>query len=93
MRGDEFDTESISFENKYGLNTKREGTVLQLLDPNMIEIFRNNDIPGVEFGDQSLALYIPYCTIKMRDLEKYLLVVIKIAEQVDRNFPLGKYEN
>ncbi len=88
---DRMDVESNSFEKRYDLNVKREGAVLQLLDPGMIDILNNAHIAGVEFGDSSVVLYLTLLN-KLSDFDLMVDWGLKIAHQVDHNFPLGKYE-
>ncbi len=88
---DTMDVESGSFENRYDLNVKREGAVLQLLDPVMIESLDKSHISGIEFGDSSVVLYLTVIN-NIGDFDWMVEWGLKIAHQVDHNFPLGKYE-
>ncbi|MFH0805012.1 MAG: hypothetical protein V1916_02340 [Patescibacteria group bacterium] len=89
---DKLDTESVAFEKLYDVDVVREGKVLQLLDPVMMELILHSGISAIEFSDSSIILFHTIFPPTKEDLDKYLDCGIKIAEQVDRNFPLGKYE-
>lgn len=86
---DTLDTESRSFEKLYDINVRREGTALQLLDPVMMELIEHSDISALEFSDSSVALYHTLLPAKQEKLNSYAHWGMKIAEQVDRNFPLN----
>ncbi|XOU94632.1 MAG: hypothetical protein ACNFW9_01050 [Candidatus Kerfeldbacteria bacterium] len=89
---DEIDTESNSFERLYHIDVKNGQGTLQLLDPVMIEIITSSKIVAYEFSDRSVALFYTMHSISRDKIDQMLNVGIKVAEQVDRNFPLGKYE-
>ncbi len=90
---DRLDIESNKFEKIYNLDVSRKGSVLQLLDPVMLQLILDSDFPAFEFSDSSVILYsLKIYDLKYEKLDKYLDNGIKIAEQVDRNFPMGKYE-
>ncbi len=90
---DTLDTESISFEKMYDLNVPRVGSVLQLLDPVMMELIIQSGISAIEFSDSSIVLIHTIFPPQHEDLDRFLEFGMKIAGQVERNFPLGKYEH
>jgi len=92
---DELDVESKDFNFKYGLDIEKGCESLQLLDPNMIEILTKFKLTAIEFSDSSVLLceIIELGRIDAEiKLDIFLHWGLEIAEQVDRNFPMGKYE-
>ncbi|XOU94633.1 MAG: hypothetical protein ACNFW9_01055 [Candidatus Kerfeldbacteria bacterium] len=89
---DKLDTESRYFEKLYDCNIQREGKILQLLDPVMIELIEYSSISAIEFSDSSIVLYSIIFPPKIEKINYLTYWGIKIADQVDRNFPMSKYE-
>lgn len=89
---DEVDTESNKFESLYHVDVNNGRGTLQLLDPVMIEIITESNIAAFEFSERSVALFYTINTISREKIDNMLKVGLKVAKQVDRNFPLGKYE-
>lgn len=89
---DEIDTESINFEKLYHVDVYEGKGTLQLLDPMMIQLIMESGIAAFEFSNSSVALYYTLHKPTLDQLDHMLEVGSKIAEQVDLNFPLGKYE-
>ena len=88
---DEIDTESHNFEKIYHVDVYNGHGTLQLLDPMMIQLIMDSGISAFEFSDSSVALYYTLYKPSRDQLDKMLGVGLKVAEQVDRNFPLGKF--
>ncbi len=86
---DTLDTESTSFEKLYEISGQRDHSILQLLDPVMMELILHSQISALEFSDRSVVLYHTIPPPRKETLDTYLYWGIKIAEQVDRNFPIG----
>lgn len=89
---DKIDTESITFEKFYQVDVYEGKGTLQLLEPNMMQLIIDSDIAAFEFSDSSVALYYTLYNPDQERLDKMLEYGLKIAEQVNRNFPMGKYE-
>lgn len=89
---DTVNTESRQFEKMYHVEARAGHGTLQLLDPVLIELITQSGIAAFEFSDSSVVLYYTMPTLKKDILDTMLDAGLKIAEQVDRNFPLGKYE-
>lgn len=92
LERDVMDTESKAFEKLYNIDAKREGAVLQLLDPAMIELIMHSKIAAMEFSDSSVVLYNAHVWPMLDTLDILLENGLKIAKQADRNFPLGKFD-
>lgn len=88
---DEVDTESVDFEKLYQVDIYEGKGTLQLLDPNMIQLINDSGIVAFEFSDSSVALYYTLYKPTRDQLDNMLETGLKIAEQVDRNFPMSKY--
>ncbi|MFA5135652.1 MAG: hypothetical protein WC505_07770 [Patescibacteria group bacterium] len=88
---DDIDTESRVFEKLYHVDVIDGYGTLQLLEPVMIEHITNSGISSLEFSDQSVVLLYSLSHPPVQVLDRMLETGIKIAEQVDRNFPMGKY--
>lgn len=88
---DDIDTESRIFEKQYHVDVIDGHGTLQLLEPVMIEHITNSRISSFEFSDQSVVLLYLLANPPVQILDQMLEHGIKIAEQVDRNFPMGKY--
>ena len=88
---DEVDIESVNFEKLYHIDVYEGRGTLQLLDPMMIQFIMDSEIAAFEFSDSSVVLYHTLHKPKRDQLDNMLKVGLKVAEQVDRNFPLGKY--
>jgi len=89
---DDVNTESGAFEKRYLVSVERGRGTLQLLEPQMIYLINESNFNIMEFSDSSVAVYFPTSKITLEVLDKVVEKAQKIAEQVDRNFPLGKYE-
>lgn len=89
---DMLDTESNKFEEKYEISNVKESWVLQLLDPVLMELAHKSNSSAIEISDSSVVLYYTLSEIDFDTLDIMLKDGIKIAEQIDRNFPLAKYE-
>lgn len=85
---DTHDTESHSFEDEYNVSSE-EKNILQLLDPVMMDLIHRSKVAAVEISDASVVLYYTLPRIDYEILDSLLEYGIKIAIQVDRNFPLG----
>lgn len=84
---DMLDTESRDFEKTYDVHGMQDSMVLQLLDPAMMSLILDSGAAAVEISDASLVLYHTAEEPDLEMLEKYYTCGIKIAEQIDRNFP------
>ncbi len=89
---DELNTESVNFEKLYHVDIYEGHGTLQLLDPMMIQLITDSGVAAFEFSDNSVVLYFTLYNPNQDQLDKMLEVGLKIAEQVDRNFPMSKYE-
>lgn len=89
---DDMRTEYNAFEKKYHINVPASAKVLQLLDPNMIEIILKSEIGIVEFSDNSVSLIHTIFPPTIELLDRYLNFGKRIVHQLEHNFPLGKYE-
>ena len=89
---DDIQTESRMFEGKYMVYVNGDHGTLQLLDPHMIHLLDESNFPIIEFSDSSVAIFLLKQDISSKELDIAISAGIDIAEQVDRNFPLGKYE-
>lgn len=89
---DNLNIESNEFEKKYHIDVRGGHGTLQLLDPNILHQIINSNLTALEFSDSSLVVYTTKLKPSVNDLNNMLHNALKIAEQVDRNFPLGKYE-
>lgn len=87
---DTHDTESRSFEKDYDVSSE-EKNVLQLLDPVMMDLIHRSKVAAVEISDASVVLYYTMPKISYETLDSLLDYGLQIAQQVDRNFPLSKY--
>ncbi|XOU94629.1 MAG: hypothetical protein ACNFW9_01035 [Candidatus Kerfeldbacteria bacterium] len=89
---DKLDIESNEFEKLYNIDVSRKGLVLQLLDPVILELILDSGVTAIEFSESSIIIYsFKIYDLKYETLDHMLEKGIKIAEQVDRNFPLSKY--
>lgn len=89
---DELDTESRAFEDRYDINNFDDSLALQLLDPHMIQLIEESRADAIEFSDSSVVIYEFKEHTTLEVLDALLAVGLKIAKQVDQNYPLGKYE-
>ena len=89
--GDQLTTESRSFESLYDTTDVTDSLVLQLLDPAMMQHIEATRADAIEFSDQSVALYELSEHVTYDVLDAMLEGGLRIAEQVDRNYPLAKY--
>jgi hypothetical protein len=89
---DRINTESNDFERLYHVETYSGHQTLQLLDPAMMQILIDNKLTAIEFSDSSIVLYYTMSAPKKEALDNLYDVGLKIAHQVEHNFPLGKYE-
>ncbi len=89
---DKVNVESINFEKLYHIDVYEGRRTLRLLDPMMIQIIMDSGVAAFEFSDKSAVLYYTLHKPNRDQLDNMLKVGLKVAEQVDRNFPLGKYE-
>jgi len=87
---DWLDTESRSFEDDYDISGIRESEVLQLLDPVMIDLIYNSHADAIEISDGSTVLFHAQKKLDYDVLDRMLEFGEKIAQQVERNFPLAK---
>lgn len=90
---DIINTESIHFEQRYNIHNTQDSLILQLLDPAMMALIIDSRVDAIEFSDSSILLYELNKHISIEVLDFMLEAGLKIAEQVDRNYPLGKYEH
>ena len=90
---DVINTESIHFEQRYNIHNTQDSLILQLLDPAMMALIIDSRVDAIEFSDSSVVLYELNKHISIDVLNAMLEAGLKIAEQVDRNYPLGKYEH
>ncbi len=89
---DTIDTESGKFEKMYNINSPKEASVLQLFEPSMIDLINHIDIAAIEFSDCSIIMYYTLSVDLIKKFNSMLYWGLKIADQIDRNFPLNKYE-
>ncbi|MFA6098676.1 MAG: hypothetical protein WCV50_02785 [Patescibacteria group bacterium] len=87
---DKMDTESGQFERDYDINKDAGIQGLQLLDPVMMELIYNSKIASVEFSDSSVVLCYTQPQMDYEVMDNIMEYGVKMAEQVDRNFPLDK---
>ncbi len=90
---DVLETESASFEKLYDISNTNDSQVLQLLDPVLIELIQQSQCSAIEISDASVLLYFTLSEISLDALDAMLQNGVKIADQVDQNFPLGSYNN
>jgi hypothetical protein len=88
---DEVDTEWRDFEKRYDVNNFEDSLALQLLDPQMMQLILDSRVDAIEFSDSSFVMYELNKHTTAEVLDTLLEVGLKIAEQVDKNYPLGKY--
>ncbi len=91
QEADELDTESRAFEDRYDVNNFDDSLSLQLLDPHMIQLVEESRADAIEFSDSSVVIYELSQHTTTAVLEALLAAGLRIAEQVDRNYPLSKY--
>lgn len=84
---DVIDVEYIAYEGLYHTDAPFHGITLQLLDPRMIEILTDSEALAVDFSDTSIVVYTRVWPIDIHHFDLLLEQGLKIAEQVDRNFP------
>ncbi|HCM68117.1 MAG: hypothetical protein A2898_02295 [Candidatus Kerfeldbacteria bacterium RIFCSPLOWO2_01_FULL_48_11] len=89
---DVYDTESRDFEKNYEISRTNDSMMLQLLDPAMMDQVLQSRCGAIEISDASVALYYTLPRIPFDTLDSMLDHGWKIAEQVDRNFPLDVHE-
>ncbi|MFA6098674.1 MAG: hypothetical protein WCV50_02775 [Patescibacteria group bacterium] len=89
---DEIHTESGQFEKLYHVDIIQGQGTLQLLDPVMIELITNSGVSAFHFSDSSAVLFYTMPAPSLEVLNNMLSNGLKIAEQVDHNFPLDRYE-
>jgi hypothetical protein len=87
--GDQLTTESRTFESRYDITDVTDSLVLQLLDPAMVQLIEASRADAIEFSDQSVVLYEFSEHVTYDVLDARLEAGLKIAKQVDRNYPLG----
>lgn len=88
---DIINTESVAFEQRYNIHNTQDSMILQLLDPAMMHCIMESRVDAIEFSDSSIVLYELNKHISLEVLNAMLEAGLKIAEQVDRNYPLAKY--
>ena len=89
---DELDTEGREFEKHYDINNFEDSLALQLLDPHMMQLILDSHADAIEFSDSSLVIYELNKNTTAEVLDTLLNAGLQIAQQVDQNYPLGKYE-
>jgi hypothetical protein len=87
---DTLDTESRHFENLYHTHVVKGHTALQLLDPVMIDLITKSRVSAMEFSDSSVVFFNDDTDSILEALDVISENGLKIAKQVDRNFPLNK---
>ncbi len=88
---DIINTESVHFEQRYNIHNTQDSLILQLIDPAMMHLIIESRVDAIEFSDSSIVLYELNKHISLDVLNAMLEAGLKIAEQVDRNYPLAKY--
>jgi hypothetical protein len=89
---DVLDIESAAFERKYDISNTQDSQVLQLLDPVLLQYVQESQCAAIEISDSSVLLLFTLSEIPLETLDAMLQAGLKIAEQVDRNFPLASYK-
>lgn len=89
---DELNTEGRDFEKRYDVNNFEDSLALQLLDPHMMQLILDSHVDAIEFSDSSLVIYELNKHTTAEVLDALLNAGLQIAQQVDQNYPLGKYK-
>lgn len=87
---DRMHIESGEFEKKYEIDVYAGAKVYQFLDPGMISLIMESNIMAVEFSGTSIVLYYTLHKASQDILDNLLEFGEKMANQIDRNFPLNK---
>lgn len=85
---DSYVTESRDFEKQYEISQMNDSMMLQLLDPAMMDHIMQSKCAAIEISDASVALYYTLPKISAETIDNMFDHAMKIAVQVDRNFPL-----
>lgn len=91
---DNIDLESYDFEKKYRIKASNTKHALQLIDPHLMEILLSNPFDVLEISDASIIFYNAKQYIGEKDwkkLDEMIPFAYKVARQIEKNFPLAKY--
>jgi hypothetical protein len=83
--------ETNELSDWYNINAAREAENLQLLDPHMLQLIQEAQPYAVEFSGKSIVVVFACFPLTNNKLDSTLQQSMAIADQADKNFPLGVY--